>query len=259
MVQYHGAEAAQRFLLTVMNMVRISNKVFTQVLVSAPQSRLCLLHIELPFTQSVHTQVSSLNPLAAPCSLFLSSYGLISDAGPAVWVHSDPLSRLLQSIGLCSSREYYWSFALLHINPLNFSFILATFVLKNALGTMNPCLVSVINTSLSSGRVPANFKHAVVQPLLKKVNLDPSVPNNYRPSSKLPLISKNVWKSCCQTAQCGVDWSYFSQIPIWFLSGVLHRNRTCHSLQWHCDVLWCGWMLFLGAAWPQCCFPPCRS
>lgn len=84
MVQYHGAEAAQRFLLTVMNMVRISNKVFTQVLVSAPQSRLCLLHIELPFTQSVHTQVSSLNPLAAPCSLFLSSYGLISDAGPAV-------------------------------------------------------------------------------------------------------------------------------------------------------------------------------
>ena len=33
----------------------------------------------------------------------------------------------------------------------------------------------IINTCLLSGSVPAAFKHAVVQPLLKKDNLDPSV------------------------------------------------------------------------------------
>ncbi len=34
---------------------------------------------------------------------------------------------------------------------------------------------------------PAYFKHAVVQPFLKKTNLDPSSPINYRPIFKLPF------------------------------------------------------------------------
>ena len=72
--------------------------------------------------------------------------------------------------------------------------ILPTSVLKNALECIGPCLVSIINSSLQSGCVPAYFKHAVVQPLLKKTNLDPYSPNNYRPISKLPFISKILEK-----------------------------------------------------------------
>ena len=37
MVQYHGAEAAQRFLLTVMNMVRIMNTVSEITFLTHPQ------------------------------------------------------------------------------------------------------------------------------------------------------------------------------------------------------------------------------
>ena len=35
--------------------------------------------------------------------------------------------------------------------------------------------VVLVNTILASGRVPAAFKHTVVQPLLEKSSLDPSV------------------------------------------------------------------------------------
>jgi len=54
--------------------------------------------------------------------------------------------------------------------------------------------VSIINSSLVSGIVPSYFKHATVQPLLKKPNLDPKCFNNYRPISKLPFISKVLEK-----------------------------------------------------------------
>ena len=39
---------------------------------------------------------------------------------------------------------------------------------KEVFPTVWPSCLTVINSSLSSGVVPVNFKHAVVQPLLKK-------------------------------------------------------------------------------------------
>ncbi len=51
-------------------------------------------------------------------------------------------------------------------------------------------MVAIINKSLLTGVVPDNCKHAVVQPLLKKYNLDKSVLANFRPISKLPLLAK---------------------------------------------------------------------
>ncbi len=41
-------------------------------------------------------------------------------------------------------------------------------VFKEVFPTVGPSLLTGINSSLSSGVVPVNFKHAVVQPLLKK-------------------------------------------------------------------------------------------
>lgn len=51
-----------------------------------------------------------------------------------------------------------------------------------------------MNLSITSGSVPMTFKHAAVQPLLKKSNLDPTLVNNYRPISKLPFLSKVLEK-----------------------------------------------------------------
>ena len=43
--------------------------------------------------------------------------------------------------------------------------------------------------------VPENFKHAVVQPLIKKTALDPTVLANFRPISKLTFLSKILEKT----------------------------------------------------------------
>ena len=52
----------------------------------------------------------------------------------------------------------------------------------------------MLDLSLSSGYVPQAFKIAVIKPLLKKPTLDPKVLANYRPISKLPLLSKILEK-----------------------------------------------------------------
>ena len=65
-----------------------------------------------------------------------------------------------------------------------------TRLLKEILPTVSPHILSIVNSSLSSGSVPVPFKTATVSPLLKKTNLDPSTLSNYRPISKLPFLSK---------------------------------------------------------------------
>ena len=68
--------------------------------------------------------------------------------------------------------------------------IIPTSLFKNVLGSVSTWVLAILNSSLQSGCVPLYFKHACVQPLLKKTNLDTSLPENYRPISKMPFISK---------------------------------------------------------------------
>ncbi len=72
--------------------------------------------------------------------------------------------------------------------------IIPTSLLKEVISSVAPNLITIINKSLISGVVPSYFKQAAVQPLLKKPSLDPSVPQNYRPISKLPFVSKLLEK-----------------------------------------------------------------
>ena len=51
---------------------------------------------------------------------------------------------------------------------------------KEVFPTVGPSVIALINSSLSSGVVPESFKHAVVQPLIKKPALDPAVLANFR-------------------------------------------------------------------------------
>ena len=55
-------------------------------------------------------------------------------------------------------------------------------------------VLNLFNKSLVSGEVPTHFKHAVVQPLLKKPGLDHTVLANYRTISKLPFLSNILEK-----------------------------------------------------------------
>uniref|UniRef100_A0A669DR24 Reverse transcriptase domain-containing protein n=1 Tax=Oreochromis niloticus TaxID=8128 RepID=A0A669DR24_ORENI len=65
---------------------------------------------------------------------------------------------------------------------------------KEIFPSIGQAVLTVINSSLISGVVPANFKHAVVQPLLKKPALDHTVLANYRRISKLSFMSKILEK-----------------------------------------------------------------
>ena len=65
---------------------------------------------------------------------------------------------------------------------------------KEVLPTIAQAFTAVVNSSLLSGVVPAQYKHAVVQPLLKKPGLDPAVLTNFRPISKLSFQSKILEK-----------------------------------------------------------------
>ena len=55
-------------------------------------------------------------------------------------------------------------------------------------------LLTIINTSLTTGIVPHDLKTAVVKPLLKKPLLDKNLLKNYRPISNLPFLSKILEK-----------------------------------------------------------------
>ncbi len=79
-----------------------------------------------------------------------------------------------------------------------------------------------INKSLAEGCVPSSLKHAVVEPLLTKPGLDPSVLQNFRPISKHPFIAKILEKVVfCQLS------SFLAEIDVMdkFQSGF----RTGHS------------------------------
>ncbi len=63
-------------------------------------------------------------------------------------------------------------------------------IIKAAFPVIGPSVQVLVNTYLDTGVVPNCFKHAVVQPLLKKQGLDESCFNNFRPVSKLSFLSK---------------------------------------------------------------------
>uniref|UniRef100_A0A8C1P2D5 Reverse transcriptase domain-containing protein n=1 Tax=Cyprinus carpio TaxID=7962 RepID=A0A8C1P2D5_CYPCA len=69
-----------------------------------------------------------------------------------------------------------------------------TKLLKELLPVAEEPLLNIINSSLSLGHVPKPFKLAVIKPLIKKPQLDPSELANYRPISNLPFMSNILEK-----------------------------------------------------------------
>ncbi len=69
-----------------------------------------------------------------------------------------------------------------------------TKLLKELLPVAEEPLLNIINSSLSLGHVPKPFKLAVIKPLIKKPQPDPSELENYRPISNLPFMSKILEK-----------------------------------------------------------------
>ena len=62
--------------------------------------------------------------------------------------------------------------------------------LKECIDLFSPSLTKLFNLSLTNSTVPQKFKVAHITPIVKKSGLDPDQPENYRPISNLPFLSK---------------------------------------------------------------------
>ena len=63
-----------------------------------------------------------------------------------------------------------------------------------SLDTLSPAILKTVNLSIESAFLPACLKEAIIKPILKKNNLDPSEYMNFRPISNLPFLSKVIEK-----------------------------------------------------------------
>uniref|UniRef100_A0A671YR52 Reverse transcriptase domain-containing protein n=1 Tax=Sparus aurata TaxID=8175 RepID=A0A671YR52_SPAAU len=63
-------------------------------------------------------------------------------------------------------------------------------IIKLCLPAISPLIVTIINSSLTSGFVPQTLKLAAVTPILKNPALDPDTISDFRPISNLPFLSK---------------------------------------------------------------------
>ena len=67
-------------------------------------------------------------------------------------------------------------------------------LVSGCIDVLLPSITKMINLSLTSGHFPAEWKMALVLPLLKTHGLDPLL-KNYRPISNLQFVSKLVERS----------------------------------------------------------------
>ena len=70
-------------------------------------------------------------------------------------------------------------------------------------------------------------KHAIVQPLIKKHNLDPSVLSSFKPISKLPFLSKVLEKGVLEQVQLHLDLNGITEK---FQSGLISRHSIATAL-----------------------------
>jgi hypothetical protein len=69
-----------------------------------------------------------------------------------------------------------------------------TSLIKSCSDTFSDIICHLANLSFTEGKFPSSVKTAIVSPLIKRPDLDPSLPANYRPISNLNNISKLVEK-----------------------------------------------------------------
>jgi len=70
-------------------------------------------------------------------------------------------------------------------------------LLKLSTDIMSSLIARIANLSFKDGVFPSRYKAAQVTPLLKKPNLSPHEPANYRPISNLCIVSKILEKWFC--------------------------------------------------------------
>ena len=111
---------------------------------------------------------------------------------------------------------------------------LPTVLLKSCLDTLLKPITDIMNASLCSGLFPDEFKHAHVNPLLKKTSLSKEDLNNYRPVSNLSFISKILEKVVASRLRSHISSNCLSNVSQSAYNGS-HSTETA-LLKVHNDV-----------------------
>ena len=75
-----------------------------------------------------------------------------------------------------------------------------TWLIKQSSDIISPIIAAICNASFDQVTFPRCCKKAIIQPRLKKPNLDPNNVASYRPISNLSFSVKGCGESClCQT------------------------------------------------------------
>lgn len=104
-------------------------------------------------------------------------------------------------------------------------------LLKEIMDVIYHHLLSIINSSLSSGCVPDLFNMACVQLLLKGPTLDQADTQNFKPISKLSCLSKNMKESSFDTAPRVTKEQ--KQKQLWKISGFFWKLQS-NETAFHC-------------------------
>ncbi len=142
----------------------------------------------------------SLIPSANICEAFLHFFigkvtgirSQISSDSNDLIIPADPINHLTSFWPISLPQLKY---VIAHMKPTRSpGDVIPSSLFNTVFDTIGPSILSILNNNLSSGVVPASFKHAVIQPLLKKNGLDPFNMSHFRPISKLYFISKVLEK-----------------------------------------------------------------
>ena len=113
-----------------------------------------------------------------------------------------------------------------------------TQLLLQSLDTLSPAILKIVNLSIESAFLPASLKEAIIKPILKKNNLDPSEYMNFRPISNLPFLSKVIEKVIAAQLTSYVEDNNLCEL----FQSAFRRNHSTETtlirVQWHSYDYW---------------------
>jgi len=145
-------------------------------LTSSPETAIILEYFFSTINAVLHpTATPSFTPSAKICEEFLNFFigkvegirSQISSVDNDFITHVDPTNQLTSFMPVSLQQI---SDITAHMKPARSpGDVLPSSLFKKVLDSIGPTILSIMITSLSSGVVPVSFKHAVIQPLLKKM------------------------------------------------------------------------------------------
>ena len=119
---------------------------------------------------------------------------------------------------LCTENEVLHLLSSLDVAKASGSDGISAKMLKYTATSITPVVTKLFNLSMSSGKLPSQWKHARIIPVPK--NSDTTSPTCYRPISLIPIISKVLERHVCNLIMDHLQLSNFISDHQWgFLEG----------------------------------------